>query len=179
MPIDWTTFKQTTKNYFVSYTAKTEQQAANFIADQYEIAILTGGDLTYNNVVLTYTKPTLSAAIGNAFTQANNPAMNESVVPNFFGTTISQGLIGFWSGATLAPVIPPPGSTAVVTNVVSVPGTPVPRLEVSATENEDEFIDNLIDFFTQHLQSLSGVTTALVTTPSGPVPTPFPWVGYG
>jgi len=179
MPIDWNIFKNTVKIYFTSYTAQNEQQAADFITTQYVAAVLTGGDLLYGNVVTTYNQQSLSSAIGSAFTQGNNPAMNESVVPTLFGTTISQGLVGFWTGAVLAPLIPPPGSTVVVTNLVSVPGVPIPTLPVSATENADEFINNLVDFFTQHLQTLQGITTALVTTPTGPVPTPFPWAGYG
>lgn len=178
MPIDWTTFRQTTKNYFRSMVAQNEQVAADFIAAQYVIAVLTGGDLLYGNVVTTYNPQVLSSAIGNAFIQGAT-LVNEGLAPSVFGTTISQGLIGFWTGAQLALLIPPPGSTAVVTNLVTVPGTAIPILNVSATENEMEFINNLVDFFTQHLQTLQGITTALVPSPAGPVPATFPWVGYG
>lgn len=175
--INWTIFKQTTKSYFKSMVAQNEQEAANFITDQYEIAVLTGGDLLCGNVVTTYNKPVLSSAIGNAFIQGAT-LVNEGLAPSIFGTTISQGVIGFWTGAQLALLIPPPGSTAVVTNLVTVPGVAIPILRVSATESEDEFINNLVDFFITHLQSLQGNTIAIVPgTP--PVPIPFPWVGYG
>jgi hypothetical protein len=178
MPIDWTVFKNATKSYFRSMVAQNEQEAADFITDQYEIAVLTGGDLSYGNVVTTYNKPVLSSAIGQAFIQGAT-LVNEGLAPSIFGSTISQGLIGFWNGAILAPAIPPPGSTAVVPpNSVTVPGVAIPTLNVSATESEDEFIDNLVDFFTQHLNTLQGITTAIVPTVP-PAPAPFPWTGYG
>ena len=178
MPIDWNVFKQTTKNYFRSMVAQNEQIAADFITTQYVAAVLTGGDLLYGNAVTTYNQQVLSSAIGNAFIQGAT-LVNEGLAPSIFGSTISQGVIGFWAGAQLAPLIPPPGSIAVVTNLVTMSGVAIPILNVSTTENEMEFINNLVDFFTTHLNSLQGITTALVTTPSGPVPTPFPWTGYG
>jgi len=178
MAIDWKTFKQMTKSYFKSMVARNEQEAADFITTQYISAILTGGDLSYGNIVTpTYNQQALSLAIGNAFIQGAT-LVNEGLIPTIFGITISQGLIGFWTGAQLSLLVPPPGSVVVVSNIVSVPGTIISVLNVSATENENEFVDNLVDFFTQHLQTLQGITTAIVPgTP--PIPTPFPWQGYG
>lgn len=180
MPIGWTTFKNNVGTYFRSMVAQNEQDAANFVAIQYTTAVLSGGDSIYGNSVIVNPsmKQTLATAIGNAFLQGAT-TINEGIVPSIFGSIISQGLIGYWSGAQLSPLIPPPGSTLVVSNVVSFPGSIIPSLSVSATENENEFIDNLVNFFIQHLQGISGITTALVSTPSGPVPTPFPWQSYG
>jgi len=178
MPINWDTFKSTTKTFFKSYTAQNEQHAAQFIATQYTAAILQGGDNFAGNVVIVKSTMTdlLASAIEDAFT--SGVQLEESVIPQVFGTIISTGLIKYWTGAQLSTLKPPPGTTAIVPpNPVLGPGVVIPRLSVGATENEDTFINDLVDFFKQHLNTLQGTTIGLVPG-APPVPTPFPWAGY-
>lgn len=176
MPIVWDTWKITVRNYFDSNSAVKDEVTANFLALQYTSAVLQGGDVLAGNVVIV--QPTMTKALEAAFVTAfsNGLGLTDIVQsPLTFGTDISTGLINFWTSAQLAPVLPPPGSTAVVPpNPVTVPGVPIPRLEVGY---DIDFTDSLVDFFTQHLSTLQGITVGLVPgTP--PVPTPFPWTGY-
>ena len=172
MPINWDTTKNILVNYFKGYVAQSEDNAATFITNQYEIAVLQGGDNAYKNMVTTYNKPVLENAIKSAMKIARTTNSNSSMAQ-----LISTGLIGYWTGGQLALIIPPPGATVVVSNMVTNPGTPQPLL-VTNGDKFETFVDNLITMFKTHMVSLAGITTALVPTPGGPVPTPFPWVGY-
>ena len=182
MPINWEIFKNNLLTYFNQNvnsqdTGDKLNQVASKITDEYELAVKNGGDLNYNNMVISYTKPGLQTNIEQAFRQGFNSS-NQEVVSQIFGNFFSLGLIQFWTGAQLVLLIPPPGAVTVISNVVTNPGTMISILSVQNTENDTEFIDNMIDFFKQHLQTLAGLTTALVPTPGGPVPTPVPWIGY-
>jgi len=179
--INWNTFGNNLQMYFDNFVAQKEDDAADFLATQYEIAVLMGVDMMYGNMVTSYNSPGLKSALKTLFKQLKNLTMGE-MVPTLMGTGISNGLIQFWSGASLALLVPPPGTVGVVSNMVTSPGTPIPILSMrkGGTQNKSEFINNLIKFFRQHLSTLSGITTALVPTPSGaPIPTPFLWGGYG
>jgi len=184
MPINWEVFKNNLLSYFDSNansknTNNILPQVASKIASEYELAVQQGGDLNYNNPVTTYNKPGLELNIRQAF---ENGQRLQTTGPEqtIFGNFFSLGVIQFWTGAQLAFLIPPPPSISVVSNNVTVPGTAIPILKLGNTENKTEFIDNMIDFFKQHLQTISGITIGLVPQPSGPpIPTPFPWVGYG
>lgn len=90
--------------------------------------------------------------------------------------------VAYWVGATLkigAPptIIPPTGATTITANTVIAPGLPVP-VKLTNTSETDEFVNNLISSFKKHLLTIGGTTVAVVATPAGPVPTPFPFIGY-
>jgi hypothetical protein len=183
MPINWDVFKNNLLSYFdgnrnsESKNSPNANDVATKIADEYELAVQQGGDLNYNNPVVTYNKPGLQLSLFNAFTQGLS-APNRSVIPTIFGSALSIGVIQFWTSGQLGLLIPPPGSTTVVTNIVNNPGVPEQIFNFDNTESNEVFIDNLIDYFTKHLETLQGLTTAIVpTTP--PAPAPFPWTGYG
>lgn len=177
MPIDWNTFKQTLRSYFDGKTSQSENETAKFLATQYTTAILQGGDVIAGNVVIVQQPMTLAleSAFNNAFSQAKQTTDIQQS-PFIFGSAISQGLITFWTGAQLSPLIPPPGSISVVPpNTVVVAGAPILRLEVGY---DIDFTNSLVSFFQQHLQTLSGITIALIPATPSPIPTPFPWTGY-
>lgn len=183
MSINWNLFKNNLSLYFDSNVNNTDtsdklNEVASKIADEYEIAVKLGGDATFGNSIITYNKPGLQKNIAQAFRTGMN-ASDQTTTSQIFGNFFSLGLIQFWTGSQLGIIIPPPGTVGVVTNITTVPGIIIPVLQIVNTENKTEFIDAMIDFFKQHLQTISGITTALVPTPPGvPVPTPFPWVGY-
>lgn len=175
MPINFGQFENDIVSYFEGYIAKAEDQsdAARHIANLYVNNILQGTDAPYGNVVVSYNKAALESALINAFNLGLRGNTN-----THFSQMISAGLIGFWTGGKLAPAVPPPSSISVVTNIVTVPGTPQ-DISVRNTTSFREFANRLVTAFKLHLLSVQGITTALVPAPPGaPVPTPFPWVGY-
>lgn len=172
MAINFNSMKRNLVEYFREYRAKSERDAANFITNEYESAILTGGDMSYKNPILSYNKSILRSSIQNAF-EISKTSNNNRVLSQM----ISQGLIGFWTGAKLILGTPPPGSISIVSNIVTVFGTPQ-SLIVNNTKSFNEFANSLITIIQLHLKTISGVTTALVPTTAAPVPTPFPWFGY-
>ena len=172
MPIDWNSFQKNLKNYFGNYLGKSEDHASSFITTLYVTNILTGNDLSYKNKALQFNKNMLETALKNTFKVAKIGGTTDH-----FSQMISQGLIGFWTGAELSKLIPPLGSITIITKFVNNPGTPQ-SLRVFNTRDADIFARNLIIMFKMHLTTISGITTALVPTPAGPVPTPFPWQGY-
>jgi hypothetical protein len=173
MPIEWNKFENDLNNYFSNYLAKSEGDAAQAITTLYVGNILNGADLVYGNTISSFNKQALQLALENAF---NIGKVSKST--NHFSQMISQGLMAFWTGATLSFLIPPPGSTVVVSNFVNNPGSPQ-NLSVFNTRDAGIISRNLIIMFKLHMASVGGITTALVPTPTGPVPTPFPWIGFG
>lgn len=172
MPINFTTFEQQLTNYFSSRAAQSEADTAKTLTTLYAGNILQGSDLLYNNPISSYNKEILQKSLENAFNIART-----SGTTSHFPSMISQGLIGFWTGATLANLVPPPGSIAVISNFVNNPGTPQSFQMINATD-ASIISRNLIIIFKLHLGTVGGITTATVPTPSGPVPTPFPWQGF-
>lgn len=171
MAINFTTFENTLVNYFQNYIANSEQETGEFLANTYETFILQGSDMFYRNPVISYNKPVLQNNFTNAMLIArNNLTFNVSVYANI----INQGLIGFWSGAVLLNGIPPPGSVAVISNLVTFPGSPAP-LFVYNTEDFTIFARNLVNMFKTHLFTINGITTSVVT---GTGAVPFPWSGF-
>lgn len=172
MPINFGQFTDDIADYFESYAARNENDAARFITNLYVINMLQGTDAFFGNVVVGFNKQALESALFNAFNTAFNGNTNVH-----FSQAVSVGLIGFWTGGTLAFAIPPPISIQVVSNNVTVPGTPQ-TLRVRNTTSFREFANELVQMFRRHLLSINGITVSLVPAPGAPVPTPFPWSGY-
>jgi len=98
-------------------------------------------------------------------------------------TALSVGLIGYWTGGTLAPAAPG--------GVVLFPGIPLIALktldgkpaleEIAKVFNKDSELDNadkmrtLANVFEAHMKTVAGLWQ--MPTPAGPVPTP--WISYG
>ena len=70
----------------------------------------------------------------------------------------------------------PPSTTTIASNVVLIPGLPVP-IQLKNSDNYDDFLDTMISSFKKHLLTISGTTVAVIPSVP-PVPTPFPFVGY-
>lgn len=180
--IDWNLFKNNLKSYFNKNKASVFRsldflKVATKISDEYERAVKSGGDLIYKNSVGVYNKLALQTAFVTAFKKGMEAA-DPKKVSAIFGVGLSTGLIGFWTGAQLEYTFLPPGTTSIISNNVTFSGVFAPTIKMANSTNEDEFIDNMIDFFKNHLQTVSGVTMAVVpSTP--PVPTPFLFTGYG
>ena len=173
MPINFENFENNIINYFDSFLANDESDAASFIARVYEINVKTGQDNNYGNIVQTFNKPILEQSLKSAFEIARTARKSDH-----FSSMISSGLIGFWTGAQLSFFIPPPGSIQVVSNLVSFPGNPQ-VINVQFTESNEKFAKDIVRIFKLHMLSLQGVTVSLVPQPtSPPVPITFPWVGY-
>ncbi len=99
------------------------------------------------------------------------------------GLALSVGLIGYWTGGTLAPSTPG--------GVVLFPGLPLQALktldgkpaleEVAKVFNKDSEFDSadkfrtLANVFEAHMKTIAGLWQ--MPTPAGPVPTP--WISYG
>lgn len=184
MPINWNLFKNNLTSYFDNNRNSQNLgnkigEVAEKITSEYETAIIGGGDLNYKNPVVIYNKDGLRTNIEQAFRQGFNVKIKDVEISPIFGNFFSLGVIQFWTGAQLGLLIPPPGSISVVTNVVSIPGVVIPILNLSNSTRNDEFITNIIDFFQKHLQGISGITTALIPAVPVPIPSPFPWQGYG
>ena len=91
---------------------------------------------------------------------------------------LSQGVISYWSTIILQANVPPPGSTMALYNSVVFPGTPS-ALPVYNTTDSSDLANSISTFFNIHSKTVSGILTSLVSTPTGPIPTPFNWVGFG
>jgi len=178
MPINFGLFTDDIISYFEAFAARDGQKngfgdVSRQITNLYVNNILQGMDAQYGNVVTTYNKGALESALVNAFNLGYTGNTNRH-----FSQIISIGLIRFWTGSQLALVKPPPSAISVVSNIVTIPGTPQ-QINVRNTTNIREFAENLVRAFRLHLLSLQGITTGLVPAPPGaPAPIPFPWVGY-
>ena len=118
-------------------------------------------------------------------TKFGAPPKPVDVTPSgkLIAAALSVGLIGYWTGGTLAPSTPG--------GVVLFPGLPLQALktldgknaaeEVAKIFNKDNEMDNadkmrtLTNVFEAHMKTVSGLWQ--MPTPGGPVPTP--WISYG
>lgn len=171
--INWSTFKDNLKSYFSSYIATDSSTAAEYIALQYDLAMKQGGDIPYGNFVVNGNRDLMTTLLKSAF---NTGYGVKSGTYNSLDA-ISKALVGYWVGATLSFAIPPPGSIGIVQNTVLNTGNAT-GIVTPPTNEFDTWINMFITMARLHLLSISGTTIAIVSTPAGPVPTPFPWQGY-
>lgn len=173
MAINFRKFTDDLSNFFESYSARDGKDTARFITNLYVTNVLQGTDASFRNVILKFNKAALENALNTAFNIAFKGNTN-----THFSQVVSVGLIGFWTGGTLALVIPPPGSISIVSNIVTIPGIP----QIIRTQNTTSFrafANELVQMFRRHMASLQGITIALVPTPTGAtIPTNFPWLSY-
>lgn len=169
---------------------------AQQITDWYHQGVLAGFDLTYSNPALQVNKGAFYAALAPAYVDVESPALplpldpsrgstgNVSVPirsPNEGQISIIENAhraaaIAYWTGAQLAKINPPPGTISIVENPVLNPGSL--SLGLQKIDSVAGWAGKVTAAHTAHLKTISGVTTALVPTPTGPVPQDFPWTGY-
>ena len=171
MAINFRNFTNDLSNFFESYSARNGKDTARFITNLYITNVLQGTDVPFRNVILKFNNAALENALNNAF----NIAFVGNT--NHFSQVVSMGLIGFWSGGTLALAVPPPGSISVVSNIITNPGVPQ-TIRTRNTTSFREFANELVQMFRRHMATLQGITIALVPTPTGTIPTQFLWLSY-
>ena len=157
--------------------AKNENEFAQFLITTYDKVIKTqAADMNYGNRVITTKIPVLVNSTKSAFNTAKLDR-DGSQAPRVIESMIGSGLIAYWTGAVMAPLIPPPSSISVVSNMVTVAGQPL-KVTVVNTSDSKLFVKSLTVGFRKHLLTVQGITTALVPQPSGPpIPVPFPFSG--
>lgn len=184
--MSWGLFKQNIKRRWDRPdTIEDIDTVAKLWANEYDAAIKRGKDAT-NFVTLqngnkdaleTFFK--LGLQIGLTTSSPSFQLINE------FG----KGVITYWTGATLnpfpIPLIPATGAIqniAVITNLVTLPGTWSPIPPIPPVPTTDVFIDTFILAATTHLSTVQGIvnTTSLYPAVPTPIPGPgiVPWFGY-
>lgn len=169
---DWGQFTQNLSQYFDSKKAKDENDAAKYISKLYDDTIKQGSE-QYGNMILSSNPQILENFISLALNEIKAGAPNQSITQK-----LSQGVISYWSTIVLQANIPPPGSTMALYNTIISPGVPG-TLPIFNTTNSSDLANSLSTFFSVHSKTVAGILTSLVSTPSGPIPTPFGWSSFG
>lgn len=153
-------------------------QIARAIAGAYDFAMRapSSGDLINRHVVIRGNTRILELWINSIFLQQS---FSPTMLPPGLPSLIAQGFPQYWLGATLTSGLPPatvpPG---IITNMMVLnPGTITPIPFPPAT-SPDQFVENIITLAKMHLFTIGGQMIVNVITPTGPIPTPAPWVGY-
>ena len=171
--IQWDTLKNNLQKYFddgKNDKNRTSVITATEILAIYAYEIYTNAVDPYGNSVVLINPLPLIATLLQGFEKSMLVKSGSAIILNTIGLT---GLLQTWTGAIMGLKKPPPGTISVVTNVIITPGTVMP-MNVSI---ESKLIDELIKGFKHHVSTITGICTAMVPTPVGSVPTPFPWVG--
>lgn len=184
--INWNIFKQNILSFFErnvnsNNTSDITSNVASTITNEYNnVLTVSTIQLGFSPPIDGYTiigfkTPVLQSALLNAFsTSKTAPSVDASAA--IFSSTLSVGLTTAWTGVSFSNFPIPVGFGIVATNLVLTPGS-LQKISFSLQDNDNEkFIDDLIDFFSNHLQTVSG--QAVGTTPSvPPAPITLPWVG--
>jgi hypothetical protein len=160
-----------------SHTARSEDDFAKFVVDKYdEVVKQSARDINFQNGVLRTNKALFLNATKIALKIAKLDTKGDRA-PKVIESMMGSGLVAYWTGAQLAPTIPPPSSVTVVSNTVIFPGIPL-KITVENTSDPKLLAKRLSSAFRIHLLTIKGVTVALVPQPSGPpIPVPFAFAG--
>jgi len=191
MGISWEAFENDLVEYFQNYVSRNGDETAEFITNKYiQYVVGDGGDFMFKNNIVKYNRSVLENSLKSIFETAeksnsyifqitNCPRCSGNPICRTCGSNmLSQGVIGFWVGGKLGFLKPPPGSTNIMSNDVVFPGAPQ-ILTIHMTTNFRQFAVDLTSFFRRHLLTVNGITISFIPTVGGPIPTPFPWQGYG
>jgi len=152
--MSWTLFKEKYKSQWESFDSI--QDTANFIGEEYNNSIKMGFSIgaAAGGTFLTGNPTVISTPFATAMTAAQQSNSYLLLAP-----ILDAALLMFWTGAVL-------------TNgaIVSVPGGPSGFVDKTYRASIDEFLDDLITAFNNHLRMVSG---AIPT-----VPNPIPFSGY-
>ena len=182
--MSWGTFKQNILRTLNSPEDIDDiESVANLWATEYDSAIKGGTDtvnkvkIQIGNVELMEKLFLVALRIGGT---QNTPLF--SLV-----TQMGQGVLAYWTNATMAntiPLIPAPGSVqniSVIVNQCYVPGIWAPQKPIKPTDNTEIIVNQFIAAATKHLTTISGIAQTISLYPGAP-PTPGPgivsWTGY-
>ena len=169
--INWNNLENNLVSHFESQRDKSEQDTAKYIAETYDRYVKLG-KTQYGNSILSSVPKTFETFIYLGLMDARNGKNLQRT-----SQRISQGIVAYWLNVTLQITIPPPGSIQTVTNVIAFPGIPI-TISIRNTQNVRLLAKTLTLGFKTHIQTITGINTALVPIPGGgTVPTPFPWTG--
>jgi LAS superfamily LD-carboxypeptidase LdcB len=182
--MSWSQFKDEVGSRMKEANWKTSDEWAKFFTKKYDECIKRGTDLSGKNPVLKGNTELMEQTLINA----GNIAL-AAKLPIFYSSymnLLGQGVIGYWSTATLqkmsTPIVPAPGTILnlqVTNNYCTNPGkfigTPTPP-----TKEVDSFLNSFISAATIHLTTISG-TTELISQYIPPLPIGpaiATWTGY-
>ena len=174
MAANWTSFKSNLKNHFEGN--KTSPKVWTVLANEYDKAIKSATDLVFMNSIGSTNKSGMEQILKAGFLACEKLTIPGAAKP-IMKTTIAGATTVYWLGATLKPLIPPPGSISVVSNVVLFPGIP-PVVEWPDPSDDPAFLGNyLSNIWAAQLLTISGVTTAMTYIGTATIPIPYPWLG--
>lgn len=182
--MSWSQFRSEVGGRMKEANWKSSDEWAKFFTTKYDECIKRGMDLGGKNPILKGNTDLMEQILINAgkiALAAKTPAFYSSYL-----NIIGQGVIGYWTGATLqklsTPIVPAPGTVLNLqvtknqcTNPGKFVGTPTPPIQ-----DVDTFLSTFISAATIHLTTVSG-TTDLISQyipplPIGPAITT--WTGY-
>lgn len=182
--MSWSQFKDEVGSRMKEANWKSSDEWAKFFTKKYDECIKRGMDLSGKNPVLKGNTDLMEQYLISAG-QLALAASTTAFYSNYLGL-IGQGVIGYWTGATLqkfsTPLIPAPGTIVNIqvtandcTNPGKFVGTPTTPIK-----DVDTFLNSFISAATIHLTTVSG-TTQLISQyipplPIGPAITT--WTGY-
>ena len=184
--MSWSVFRNNIINFSNNTDAiRSTEQVASTYAIEYDAAIRRGSDILHQVSVLNTNLPALLQSFNLAMMKGLNTNSPAFSLINEIGT----GIIAYWSGATLQPlpipIIPAIGAIqniAVVTNLVTNPGTWPVLPPITPMNNTSIFVDLFISAATTHLSTIGGLINTISLYPATPSPIPGPgilvWNGY-
>lgn len=180
----WDIFKLRVKAVMENGPSSLED-VARVITIAYDNAVKSppAGDLLNRNPVEQGNTALMENIIKMAFTVQRTSPVQLPLI-----NLISNGFVGYWSGATLQriniPLIPAPGSTAntaITLNSAAIPGIQVSiPFTYEGLDNVDGFLNKLIFAANLHLSTVQGytLTTSLYPPVGTPGPGFIPWSGF-
>lgn len=174
--MSWTTFRSTLNVQFrILSENRTIEESSEIIIDNYITAALTSKTI-YGNSPISIPKKQLVDALVKDFEECFNSADSGSQL-FFIPNNLSKTLPLVWSNVQMNNIVLVPGSVSPITNVILSGGTSAPTPLTFSGSKLNDFITNLIAYFSSHLSTISGLNTSNIPAESGVRPNPFPWSG--
>jgi|SRR3990167_8558542 len=167
----WNNFQTELDSFLKSRRANNEKETANYIANKYNSYIKTGKD-QYGNGISSSNVEILKNNFYLGLLYGKRGKSKQEIVLKF-----SQGVLLYWRSIVLEILVSPPGSVSVVSNILTFPGNVV-NFNIYNNTDSSILAKNLINAFKIHAKSIRGLTTALVSTGTTLVPTPFSWLSF-
>lgn len=176
MPIDWTTFENNLTSFFEEHRAEDEDDAAQFISDEYEVAIMQGQDADWGTQYLSGQIDLFRQQLALGFNSAKPMTTSN---PTLLYQFVNAGILAFWPTVQFALTTTPALLAATVatltTNSITAPGTLIP-FTVQPNENARELANTLATSLQQHASTVVGQVIG-VTSTAPPLPFTAPWTG--
>lgn len=163
MSVNWRQFEESVTSLASNRRSDNEREFASALTTEYIRAVLNcAQDIVLGNNVITVNKALLESALQSGFTMMRL-LRSQVDAEAAFNAYLYSGLGGFWAGAQLGLLIPPPGAVTVVSNLVVNIGTR-PRMTLPNVKEADVFSSNLAMELRLHLTSISVLTTGVSST---------------